>query len=76
MESIVGRGTGATYIAATDLEGIQIPLALASRYPSIFASYNDAVSARDERAMKLLENRVQRRLCTWTLWSRRKRTND
>ena len=76
MESIVGRGTGATYIAATDLEGIQIPLVLASRYPSIFASYNDAVSARDERAMQLLENRVQRHLCIWTLWSRRKRTND
>ena len=71
MKSIVGRGTGATYIAKTDLESIQIPLALGSRYPSTFASYNDAVSARDEHVMRLFENRVQRYLCTWTRRSRR-----
>ena len=76
MKSIVERGTGASYIAATDLEGIQIPLALASRYPSIFASYNDAVSARNEHAMRLLENRVRLQLCTWILRSRRKRIDD
>ena len=69
MESIVERGTGAAYIAATDLEGIQVPLTLASRYPNIFASYNDAISARDERAMRLLENRVRRHLCAWILQS-------
>ena len=69
MKFIVERGTGAAYITRTDFEGIQIPLALASRYPSIFASYNDAVNESDERVMRLLENRVRRHLCDWILRS-------
>ena len=62
MESVVERGTGAVYIAATDLKGIQIPLALAFWYPGIFDSYSDAVNVQDECAMRLLENRVRRHL--------------
>ena len=76
MESIAVRGTGASYIAKTDLESIKIPVALASRYPSIYASYNDAVRAHDDRAMRLLENRVRGRLRSWVLRSRRKYTHD
>ena len=76
MESIVVRGTGASYIAMTDLEGIQVPLALSSRYPSIFASYIDAVSAEDEHAMRLLENQVRGHLHRSLLRFRRKCTVD
>ena len=72
MESIAVRGTGASYIAKTVLESIKIPVALASRYPSIYASYDDAVRANDDRAMRLLENRVRGRLLSWVRRSRRK----
>ena len=64
VRSIVERGTGASYMAVTDLEGIQIPLGLARRYPAIFASYHEAVDARDQRAMRLLENKIRHCLST------------
>ena len=76
IESIVARGTGASYIAITDLEGIQVPLALSSRYPSIFASYNDAVCAQDEHAMRLLENQVRGHLHRWVLRAGAKSTGN
>lgn len=76
MESIVARGTGASYVAKTDLGSIHIPLALSSRYPSIFASYIHAVKAQDDYAMRLLENQVREHLRSWFLRSRRRGADD
>lgn len=57
--ALLERGTGATYLSASQLLDFFVPMKLILCYPSEFAEYRRAVARKEFRSMTSIENRVR-----------------
>jgi SAM-dependent methyltransferase len=57
--ALVERGTGATYVTASALLGVSIPLGAAAKYPKEFRRFQGAVKTQNSSAMRSAETIVK-----------------
>ena len=59
MAALTEKGTGATYLTASQLLNLSIPARLARRFPKTFCDYRRAIWRRNYRGMTDIENKVR-----------------